>query len=165
MVAPCDKYQGLVVGPDGQTVSDPWGMLPTLGDYEDWRGVARGLIDRAEAELTAYFNAHGAVPEEIANPVLALGERWADLGGAVKQAFSNFGAITWSDSIQQMVTLARDAACQLGVVEAERVALGGTEADIPTAPKPKPTGSGKGKGLGLMILLLGAGWYWGSKSK
>lgn len=167
MVAPCDKFQGLVVGPDGQTVQDPWGMLPTLGDYEDWRGVARGLIDRAEAELSAYFEAHGAVPEDLAGPVLGLGERWEALGGAVKQAFQNFGAVTWSDSIQRMVTLARDAACQIGIVEAARIELGGTEADIPTPPpsRPKPTGKGGGKGKGILVALalIAAGFYFGDR--
>ena len=47
MVAPCDKYQGLVVGPDGQTVADPYGMFPTLADYSEWREVADRILTRA----------------------------------------------------------------------------------------------------------------------
>lgn len=161
MVEPCEKYQGLVVGPDGQTVTDPFGMLPTLADYEEWRGVADQLIKRADAEVTKFFEEHGAPPEEIWRPVEALRVRWDDMGSAVEQAFQ-LDDMTWGSDIVAMVEIARDAACQIGVVEAARVELGGEPSEIPTKPKPKPGGSsakgtGKGMGLGIVVALVVVG--------
>jgi hypothetical protein len=160
MVDPCDKYQALVVGPDGQTVTDPFGILPTLADYEEWRGVADVLIQRADAEVSTYFEEHGAPPEEIWQPVEALRVRWDNMGTAVEQAFQ-LDDLTWGSDIVAMVEIARDAACQIGVVEAARVELGGMESDIPTQPKPSSgggsssKGTGKGMGLGLVLLVAG----------
>ncbi len=157
MVAPCDKYQGLVVGPDGQTVADPYGMIATLGDYEEWRAVASNLIARAVAELEREFAETGALDEADAAPVADLETRWANLGGAIAQSFENFPELSWAGPIVKMVELARDAACQIGIIEARTVAKGGDESDIPEPP-PMPPGSGvkgggKGGGLGLLLLL------------
>lgn len=161
MVKPCDKYQGLVVGPDGQTVTDMWGVLPTLGDYEEWRGVAHGLITRAETELTKWFEEHGAIPDDLYLPVEAVRARWDAMGGVLEQSFTD-PTFLWSSDITKMVEIAKDAACQIGVVEAERVKLGGTPTDLPTPRDPMPPGGssskGGGKGMGLGLVLLVGAW-------
>lgn len=168
MVQPCDKYQGLVVGPDGQTVTDPFGMLPTLADYEEWRGVALGLIERAEAELQRAFEEHGAPPEEIWQPVEAVRKRWEDMGSALDQSLQ-LDDMTWGSDIVAMVEIARDAACQIGVVEAFRVELGGEPSNVPTRPRPRPgggssaKGTGKGMGLGIVVALVVVGLVMGDR--
>ncbi len=163
----CDKYQGLVIGPDGQTVADPYGMLPTIADYEEWREVADSILNRVEAELTLAFEHHGALPEAIFGPADKVRERWDDMGSAVDQLLDP-NSITWGPTIVAMIDIARDAACQIGLVEKYRVDLGDDPAD--NIPTPVPTnggtssggkGSGKGgKGMGLgLVLLLGlAAW-------
>lgn len=153
MVAPCDKYQGLVVGPDGQTVSDPFGFVPTLADYEEWRAVTIGIIERAEQELAREVQVRGAVSESEAAAVESLRVRWDAMGNAIVQSFEfNF---TWGPSIVEMVGLAQDAACQLGEVEARIVEAGGAESKLPTQPdrpsKKGAKGGGKGAGLGLVL--------------
>lgn len=167
MVAPCDKYQGLVVGPDGQTVADPYGMLPTLSDYEEWRGVADNLITRAEAELTRYFEEHGAIPEEVYTPVEAVRARWDEMHGAIGQSFADFPQISWGSTIEKMVQIARDGACQIGVIEAERVELGGFEEPHPSDTRPANGGSGKGtktgKGMGGLLLILAVAYFAGGR--
>lgn len=167
MVAPCDKYQGLVVGPDGQTVADPYGMLPTLSDYEEWRGVADNLITRAEAELTRYFEEHGAIPEEVYTPVEAVRARWDEMHGAIGQAFADFPQVGWGSTIEKMVQIARDGACQIGVVEADRVELGGMPTDTPTDTRPANGSTGKGgktgKGMGGLLLILAVAYFAGGR--
>lgn len=162
MVQPCDKYQGLVVGPDGQTVADPYGFVPTLADYEEWRSVALNLIERAEAELQRNFELHGALMPEDAAPVESLRVRYDALGSTIDQAFS-FDDITWGPAIVQMVELARDAACQIGVVEQRIIDDGGDPNDIPAVPKPgasgKSSSKGTGKGMGLGLVLLAVAWW------
>ena len=170
MVKPCDKFQYLVVGPDGQTVDDMWGMLPTMGDYEEWRGVAQGLLARAETELTKWFEEHGAIPDEIYLPVEAVRARWDAMGGVVEQSFTD-PTFLWSSDITAMVEIAKDAACQIGVVEDYRVKAGGMPTDLPAKP-PRPgvkpgsgvKGGGKGMGLGL-VLLVGAWALFGGRDR
>lgn len=157
MVAPCDKYQHLVVGPDGQTVESPWGMIPTAGDYEDWRGVADRIIGQAESALLALFEKNGALLPEVAEPVEALRLRWQQMGGAIADLLKTFPEMTWGPSIASAVELARDAACQLGIVEAQGVKL-----DIPQA---RPATGGKGKGLFLMLGLLAVGYFIGDRER
>lgn len=167
---PCDKYQGLVVGPDGQTVADPYGILPTIADYEEWHAVVLGIIERAEAERTAAYELYGALPEEIWQPLDLIRERWADMGGAMAQLLSP-NAVLWGSTIVKMVEIGRDAACQLGLIEKFRVDLGGEPTDnVPKPPPLVPTngsssakgssskGGGKGMGLGLVLLLGLAAW-------
>lgn len=168
MVDPCDKYQDLVVGPDGQTVTDPFGLLPTMADYEEWRGVADTLIKRADNEVTKFFEEHGAPPEEIWQPVEALRVRWDNMGTGMEQQFT-LDDLTWGSDIVAMVEIARDAACQIGVVEAARVELGGEPSDIPTQPK-RPSGggssakgTGKGMGLGMVLALVAVGLFMGDR--
>jgi hypothetical protein len=166
VVAPCDKYQGLVVGPDGQTVADPYGMLPTLADYEEWRGVADNLITRAEAELTRFFEEHGAIPEDIYIPVEAVRARWDEMHNAIGQAFADFPQVSWGSTIEKMVQIARDGACQIGVVESDRVLLGGEPTDTPTDVD-RPANGGKGtktgKGIGGLLLILAAAYFAGGR--
>jgi hypothetical protein len=171
MVEPCDKYQGLVVGPDGQTVADPYGILPTIADYEEWHEVALSIIERAEAERTAAYELFGALPEEIWQPLDLIRERWAAMGGAMAQLL-NPNAVLWGSTIVKMVEIARDAACQLGLIEVFRVEIAGGEPTV-NVPKPPPLvptngsssakgssskGGGKGMGLGLVLLLGLAAW-------
>lgn len=163
----CDKYQGLVVGPDGQTVADPYGMLPTIADYEEWRTVADNILQRVEAELELAFEHHGAIPDDIFSPADKVRERWDDMGSAVDQLLAP-DSITWGPTIVSMVDIARDAACQIGLVEKYRVELGDEPADnIPTPVVPtngssskgsSSKGGGKGMGLGLVLLLGLAAW-------
>lgn len=157
MVAPCDKYQGLVIGPDGQTVADPYGMIPTVADYTEWRHVARTLLDRAEQELLRAFELYGALDPDWDAGTRAAEARWQAMGGWMQQTLNmNF---TWGGSIADMVSVAQAAACEIGVIEARIVAMGGDDSDIPTPPV--NTGGGKGggkaaKGGGIgMVLLLG----------
>jgi hypothetical protein len=158
----CDKYQGLVIGPDGQTVADPFGMLPTMADYEEWRQVADQIITRAEDQLTRGFEEHGALPEEIFQPVEAVRLRWDEMGSVAAQLLAPDNVL-WGSTIVSMVDIARDGACQIGLVEKWRVDLGGMEADdIPTPVVPtngsSSKGGGKGMGLGLVLLLGLAAW-------
>jgi hypothetical protein len=164
MVAPCDKYQGLVVGPDGQTVADPYGKLATIVDYEEWRAVASNLIDKVEAELQRMFDKYGAPDEETAGPVLSLRERWNELGSAISQSIQTFPEISWAGSIVSMVELAKDAACQIGVVESRIIELGGIPNDYPTPPA-RPASGGKGKGTALMLVILGLGYFLGGRER
>lgn len=155
MVAPCDKYQGLVVGPDGQTVADPYGLVPTLGDYEEWRAVVLGLIEQSEAELQREREVRGTVAPDDAAAVEALRVRWDELGNAFVASFD--WDITWGPDISRMVQLGQDAACQLGIVEARIVAAGGSEgAPKPAKPRPSSGGkaTGKGMGVGLVVALV-----------
>ncbi len=156
MVAPCDKYQGLVVGPDGQTVADPYGMIPTLGDYEEWRGVALALIERAERELDREREL-GLTPtvDSLASVQLQR-QTWESMGGALWQSLQEFN-LTWGASIRAMVAIAQGAACNIGIIEARIVAGGGNVADdIPTPPDP-PAGKGsKTGGLGVGLLAVAA---------
>jgi len=163
MVAPCDKYQGLVVGPDGQTASDPYGKLATIADYEEWRAVASNLIDKAETELDRLFQRFGAPDEDTAAPVLNLRQRWEQLGSAISQSFQTFPEIGWAGSVVNMVELAKDAACQIGVVEARIIELGGIPSDYPTPTKPKKSGGSKGGGFLLLAVLFGAGYFLGDR--
>jgi hypothetical protein len=134
-------------------------MLPTLADYEEWRGVADSLITRAEAELQLLFEEYGAPAEEVAQPLLDVRARWDEMHGAIGQAFADFPQVSWGPTIERMVQIARDGACQIGVIEAERVALGGIPGDTPTMPDRGGSTTGKGKGLGLglglVIILVG----------
>lgn len=160
----CDKFQGLVIGPDGQTVADPYGMLPTIADYEEWREVADHIITRAEAEQTRAFEEHGAPPEEIWRPLEAVRQRWDEMGSAVDQLLAP-DSMTWGPTIVAMVDIARDGACQIGLIEKFRVDLGGMEVDDIPTPIPgnggtsSSKGSGKGgKGMGLGLVLLAGLW-------
>lgn len=162
MVAPCDKYQGLVVGPDGQTVADPYGVLPTLSDYEEWRGVADNLITRAEAEMQLLFEEQGAIAEDVWKPLEAVRLRWDEMHGAIGQAFADFPQVGWGSTIEKMVQIARDAACQIGVIEAERIEYGGEPQDTPTMPDRNGNGGAKakgGKGMGGLLLILAAAYF------
>ena len=165
MVAPCEKYQGLVVGPDGQTKADPYGIVPTLGDYEEWRGVAERLLDRAEAELQREFETHGALMPEDAAPLEALRDRFNQTWNAIAQAFADFPDLGWGDNIQTMVDIAAEAACQLGIIEARIIEAGGEPNDIPAKPEPGPTkGGGKsGKGMGGLLLILAVAYFAGGR--
>jgi hypothetical protein len=136
-------------------------MIPTLGDYEEWRAVADVLITRAEAELTRFFEEHGAIPEPWYLPVEAVRNRWDGMGGALQQSLTD-PQFTWAPAIVSMVDIAKDGACQIGVVEAERIRLGGEPSNIPDPPAIPPgsssKGGGKGMGLGLVLLLGLAAW-------
>jgi hypothetical protein len=165
VVAPCDKYQGLVAGPDGQTVTDPYGLVPTLGDYEEWRGVADQLLTRAEAELQREFETGGALmPEDVA-PVEALRDRWNETYNAVAQAFADFPQISWGPNIDAMVQIASEAACQIGIIEARIVEAGGAPNELPERPAPGPIkGGGKsGKGMGGLLLILAVAYFAGGR--
>lgn len=168
MVEPCDKYQGLVRGPDGQTVADPYGMIPTLGDYEEWYEVAGRLVARAEKELKRERDLVGPAnmdPADVAT-VAALRQSYADMGGALWQLLAP-DDVTWGPSIVRVVELAREAACQIGVIEARVVAQGGSTSVAPTGGLGggKGTGkaTGKGMGLGFVVALGLLAWYQGSK--
>lgn len=158
MVAPCDKYQGLVYGPDGQTVADPYGMIPTLADYTEWREVARSILERANQQLGQEFEEHGALTEEETDTLGMLNAEWEEMGGWFEKAMADMNW-SWGPSINEVVRLAQDAACELGVIEARRVAKGGDWSDdIPTPPVDGTTTPGKGKGakgggIGLVLLL------------
>lgn len=164
----CDKYQTLVFGPDGQTVADPFGVLPTVADYEEWREVANSILGRAEAQLTLAFEEHGALPEEIYLPVEAVRARWDEMGSALDQLLAP-DSILWGQTIVRMVDIARDGACQIGLVEKFRVDLGGMETDDIPTPDPPANGNGSsskgsssskggGKGMGLGLVLLAGLW-------
>jgi hypothetical protein len=164
MVKPCDKFQSLVVGPDGQTVTDPYGMIPSWADYEDWRAVTDSILTRAEGEITRWYEEHGAVPEEIYKPVEAVRERWDATGTVVEQLFSP-DSLSWGPEIVSMVVIAQDAACQIGEVEFYRVQAGGKPSNVPARPangngsssKGASSSKGGGKGMGLgLVLLVGA---------
>lgn len=164
MVEPCDKYQGLVRGPDGQTVADPYGMLPTLGDYEEWYEVAGRLLTRAESELKRERALVGPANMDAADvaTVAALRERYSDMGGALWQLIAP-DDVTWGPAIVRVVELAREAACQIGVIEARILAQGGSGAVVPTGGvgQGKSTGKSTGKGMGLgLVLALGlVAWF------
>ncbi len=157
---PCEKYQGLVVGPDGQTVADPFGIIPTLGDYEEWRAVTATIITRVERELVREQQVTGVIDSTNAAMVANLSVRWEAMGSAIVQSFDfNF---TWAPAIVEMVDLARDAACLLGEVEARVIAAGGGASSTPAAPV-RPA---EGKSVidqALSLAFLGGavfGLYW-----
>ncbi len=161
MANPCEKFQGLVVGPDGQTVADPYGWVPTLADYEEWREVALGIFRRIDKELER----EKAVTGEADDTVLkSLRARWDDLGTAVTQSFSfNF---TWGPSINKMVTLAQDAACELGQVEARTIAGGGGAASgIPSKPEGKKSWLDSAASLMLVVGVVGGLWWLSQKGR
>jgi hypothetical protein len=165
MVAPCDKYQGLVVGPDGQTAADPYGLIATVGDYEEWRTVADVLIRRAEDELARENAVRGSIEPNAAATVLGLRQQWDDMGGWVAQSFQQMN-FSWGPSIVAMVELAKNGACEFGIIEARIIEAGGTGAVVPTVPARtkgggKAVGKAGGKGIGLVVMLGAAAWYFG----
>ncbi len=156
MVAPCDKYQGLVVGPDGQTVADPYGMFPTLADYSEWREVADRILTRAEDQLAREAKDFGPLAPADVDALEAVRETWNAEGNAYWQAFKEFNWL-WGASISKMVVVAQQAACQLGIIEARIVAKGGEAADdVPTQPEQKQGKGAKVGGLGVGLLAIGA---------
>lgn len=156
MVAPCDKYQGLVVGPDGQTVADPYGMFPALSDYSEWREVADRILTRAELLLEREAAEFGPLTPSEVDPLEAVRETWNAEGNAFYQSFKEFNWL-WGSSISKMVANAQAAACQLGIIEARIVEKGGEAPDdIPTQPEPKQGKGAKVGGLGVGLLAIGA---------
>lgn len=143
-MTPCQKYQYLVRGPDGQTVADPYGMVPTLGDLEEWKTVVSSILRRVRQELE---RGGDSVPGNLRQRYEGIAARADDLPSAWSFDLNT----TYGPAIVEAVKVAQDAACLLGQVEQAIVDAGGEAMDEPT----KPVGANGKKNGGLGVGALG----------
>lgn len=177
------KYAAMLRTKDGATPSDPWGLVPTAWDYNDWWEIAHDIgrevmkrwewVLSIEDKLSKLRDAGLPVPVEGAYPerdallfmLQQFTERLDKLRHVALQSIVPDG-ITWEQSILTAVSVGQEGACLLEMMDAAAVyykrpslpTVGGGHSGPGGGGDDKPEG-GIGGILATVGLLGGALYY------
>lgn len=159
---PCTRYlKHVVTDDDGLTPDNPFGFVSTVGDYVEWRALARRFLDMVEDQVDQHQAVLGASEWPLASAKLE--ERYAALPTPVYVLGIPSLPGGTDDDTRAMVQLTVDASCVLGQVDDELVSLGKKPSTVPLGSKPKTTGDKieeGAKGLAWGAFILAALWIW-----
>ena len=153
MADACDRYQPWVRTVAGHSPSDPYGVFPSVIDWEETRSMVENLARVFSDNVKVFMDSDPPAGQ------LAISD-WPAMRATIMQRVDALPGIFslgvgYGDSISQAFALGQFIACQLGEMEDEATD-NGVQLQIPfksATPPETITETVGGLGRGLLLLL------------